>query len=132
MDPVTRVGRFASDADQYTCVMVDTTLDRGAKKTTGAGVRVLGVLQKDVDGATSSNIVAQSIAIAGFTWIRIGANQTIAVGDPLKALNSSGHAGKAASDTDNVFAIANEAVTTASQTALITCDLTRFASYPNS
>lgn len=104
-------GVFDTDCDQYLLVEIDTDRNQGAKKASGANVRVIGVLANDVDSATSNAPVTQSIQVQGTTWVKLASGQSVSNGDPLKAINSSGEAGKAASSTDNVFGFSRQSGT---------------------
>ena len=119
-------GVFDSDCDQYLLCETDTDRNKGMKKASGANVRVTGVLQKTVSGATSGVPITESVQVQGVTWVMLASGETVANGDPLKAINSSGHAGKAAVSTDKVFGYSRQSAT---GPCLISCYLDANSSY---
>lgn len=94
---------------QYTLVKANTSYNEGVSVAT-ANARVLGVAQKTVAG-TSTVPVAVSVQTVGTTWVKLASGQSVVNGDPLKAIDSSGNAGKAATSTDNVFGYARQSAT---------------------
>ncbi len=124
MQKVCVTGIFDTDIDQFHLVMDDSDRNFGCKPAT-ANARCVGIVVKDVEGASGSATIAESVQTSGEQFVKLASGETVVVGDPLKCVGSA-EAGKAAVATDNVFGFSRE---NATGPRLITCVLSHLANY---